>query len=145
MHNIVGSLFYDRNKVPAMASAKTEQLHLMSQQVALNGRGLPWYERHRLRCLDHLRFIKERMQKIGWTLLFSFLFLYFVYELCFIHESQRISNEYAKIGAFLMGLFLLLSTLPNTKFYMQIQAQKLERENYEKHAGLRKAEMRDKY
>ena len=60
------------------------------------------------------------MQKIGWTLLFSFLFLYFVYGLCFIHESQRISNESAKIGAFLMGLFLILSAVPNTKFYLEL-------------------------
>ena len=43
-----------------------------------------------------------------------------------------------------MGLFLLLSTIPNTKLYQQLQANKLERESYEKRAGQRKAEMRDK-
>lgn len=82
-------------------------------------------------------FIKERMQKIGWTVLFSVLFLYFVYELCFIHESERISNESAKIGAFLMFLFMMLSTIPNTKFYRELQEKRLERENYERRAHQR--------
>lgn len=44
-----------------------------------------------------------------------------------------------------MGLFLLLSTIPNTKFYMELQARKMEKENYLRRAGQRRAEMRDKH
>ena len=65
-------------------------------------------------------FFSERLAKTGWTMLFALLFLYFVYTLCFVHESQRISNESAKIGAFLMLLFMLLSSLRNSKYYQQI-------------------------
>ena len=69
------------------------------------------------------------MVKTGWTLVFSFLFLYFVYSLCFVDESQRISNESTKLGAFLMAIFLLLSTAQNTRFYRQMQERRLEKES----------------
>ena len=65
-------------------------------------------------------FISDRFSQTGWTILFSVLFLYFVYALCFISESKRISNESAKMGAFIMALFILLSTVQNTKFYRQL-------------------------
>ena len=59
----------------------------------------------------YTNFFKDRMAKTGWTILFSVLFLYFVHSLCFVDEKHRLSNEYTKMGAFLMALFLILSTV----------------------------------
>ena len=85
----------------------------------------------------------DRLSKTGWVLLFSCLFLYFVHQLCFVHESQRISNDAAKTGAFLTALFLVLASARNTQFYrqhQQRQEEKLQREKNENRLRLERHE-----
>ena len=52
---------------------------------------LIWVEdtffRVRFWSLHYYRYMQARLQKTGWVLLFSILFLYFLYQLCFIEES----------------------------------------------------------
>ena len=86
----------------------------------------------------------ERLQKTFWTIIFSLMFLYFVYALCFISEKNRISNESAKIGAFMMALCLLVSYLLSTKWYNKLMDQKKEREYQQRRMSRQKIERRDK-
>lgn len=124
--NHVGSLFYDRSK-PKTSSDKTNQLYHMKQDVKNSNKVsfFLWMEYNYYR-LQHkwqyyVHYFKDRFQKTGWTILFAFLFLYFVHALCFIQENKRISNEWAKIGAFMMALCLLISYLFSTKWYLKMK------------------------
>lgn len=84
------------------------------------------------------------MAQTGWTIAFSALFLYFVYCLCFVEESQRISNNSAKMGAFLTALFLVLSSAQNSKVFRQMQKKRQEKEGRESGYRARQRELKDK-
>ena len=65
-------------------------------------------------------YYRDRISKTAWSVLFSVMFLYFVYLLCFINEDERISNDTAKIGAFLTLFFLIISAALNTEIYREL-------------------------
>ena len=69
----------------------------------------------------------ERFTKTVWSIIFAMMFLYFVYLLCFINESERISNDTAKVGAFLTFFFLIISAALNTEIYRQLEAKNQNR------------------
>ena len=62
----------------------------------------------------------ERFTRTAWSIIFAIMFLYFVYLLCFINEDERISNDTAKIGAFLTLFFMIISAALNTQIYRQL-------------------------
>ena len=70
--------------------------------------------------LYYWSFVSERFTRIGWTITFSILFLYFVYSLCFVHESQRMTDESTRVAAFIMLLLMMLSSLKNSRFAQQV-------------------------
>ena len=128
--NQAGTIFFDRSKAKTTAgtSDHTERIYQMNQHVTDPNRFRhPFYawldERYRIFMFYWSFFYNKfttRLRETAWTLVFSFCFLYFVYQLCFVAESQRISNENAKLGAFIMAIFLLLSTLKETKLYKEL-------------------------
>ena len=74
------------------------------------------FNRARFWTLYYWSFVSERFTRIGWTITFSILFLYFVYSLCFIDESQRMTDESTRVAAFIMLLLMMLSSLKNSRF-----------------------------
>ena len=88
-----------------------------------NPRGTPRFHRQRhlpiLHRLEDAYFYYRpfvdyyyyRFKKTFWTTVFALMFLGFVYILCFVDESERFSDDTARIGAFTCALFALVSYL----------------------------------
>ena len=51
------------------------------------------------------------LKRFVFTSGFAFLFVYFAYNLCFVAEESRVSNELCRWGLFISGLFAFLSAL----------------------------------
>ena len=135
--NYAGSLFFDRTKPRGVAPTRTDQIYHMSEHVRDPNHGSLrlfflrledqiYYHSYRARY--YYNYLRGRMEQTGWTIVFAVLFLFFVYLLCFVEESKRISNDSAKMGAFLMALFLVLSSAQNSKVFRQLQEKRLEKE-----------------
>ena len=135
--NYAGSLFFDRTKPRGVAPTRTDQIYHMSEHVRDPNHGSLrlfflrledqiYYHSYRARY--YYNYLRGRMEQTGWTIVFAVLFLFFVYLLCFVEECKRISNDSAKMGAFLMALFLVLSSAQNSKVFRQLQEKRLEKE-----------------
>ena len=104
-----------------------------------------WYH-HSLYKFGYYRaLVAERAERLVWMLGFSCLFLLFIYQLCFVKEDKRISNDYAKMGAFLTALCLVLLAARNSRTYRQLQSKRVDKESSDSRRRAERRELRDKH
>lgn len=67
----------------------------------------------------------------AFTILFGFFCVYFIYNLCFVNETSRLSNETTGWAAFISALFAFLSflTISQKKSKVVKQAEVVLKEN----------------
>ena len=105
-----GAIFYDRQK--QQANQLYHSYHMYDRHGDLSH--LSWFQRLELKYIRlrfQLSFYYDRFMKTKWEIIFTLLFVYFVYQRLLVDEREGYSNNTASMGAFISALLLLLSYL----------------------------------